>query len=98
MSLRMNIGAAALAALALGLGLRSQPAPAQQPRDGLREPVFRVAQQGATETAVAAVGTPTPRVLSTRDLTDAAPGEHPLLPAVRWAKQGIIVLRDKQDY
>lgn len=99
MSLRMNIRVWACTTLALGLLWPASVGLAQQRRDGLREPVFRVAQQPAAATEVASAEAPTaPRAVSTRDLVDAAPGEHPLMPAVRWAKQGIVGVRELQDY
>ncbi|MDZ4779281.1 MAG: DUF1571 domain-containing protein [Planctomycetia bacterium] len=101
MSLRMNFRRWACTALALALAAQAGHSIAQQPREGLREPVYRVAQQQAaadTAVAVAAVGSPASRKLSTKDLADAAPGEHPLLPAVRWAKHGLEDVRAKQDY
>ncbi len=98
MRLRMNIRVLACTSWTIGLLSLSSVSLAQERRDGLREPVFRVAQQPATETAVAAVGTTAPRAISTRELVDAAPGEHPLMPAVRWAKQGVEGVRAMQDY
>lgn len=99
MRLRMNIRVLTCASVTLGLYCQATSALAQQNRNGLREPVFRVAQQqSATDTAVAAVGTPATGVLSTRDLVDAAPGEHPLMPAVRWAKRGVEDVRALKDY
>jgi hypothetical protein len=98
MSLRRNFRWLACLGIAVGVCAPAMLSVAQQPRNGLREPVYRVAQQPAAETAVAAVGTPSPLVLSTKDLVDAAPGEHPLTPAVRWAKQGVEGVRKMQDY
>jgi hypothetical protein len=94
----MNFRWLACLGVAVGVCAPAMLSVAQQPRNGLREPVYRVAQQPAAETAVAAVGTPAPLVLSTKELVDAAPGEHPLTPAVRWAKQGVEGVRKMQDY
>ncbi len=98
MSLRRNFRWLLGLALAAGFSVLVMNATAQEPRDNLREPVFRVAQQPAAETAVAAVGTPSPLVLSTKELTDAKPGEHPLVPALTWAKHGIEGVRQIKDY
>lgn len=96
MSLRRNIRWLACLGACFGMSVMSS---AQERRDNLREPVYRVAQQpAAAETAVAAVGRPAPIVLSTKDLVDAAPGEHPLMPAVRWAKQGLEGVKEIKDY
>ncbi len=96
-----TIGAAVCMTVTLGLMAlcNSGRAQQQQPRTGLREPIFRVAQQpAAADAAVAAVGRPAPLVLSTKDLVDAGKGEHPLLPSVRWAKQGVEGVKQIKDY
>lgn len=98
MSLRRNVRRLACLAAVVSASAAWMSATAQERRDNLREPVYRVAQQPAAGTAVAAVGTPSPIVLSTKELTDAAPGEHPLMPAVRWAKQGVEGVRQIKDY
>jgi len=98
MSLRKNFRWLLSLALAAAYCGQGSDAAAQKQRDNLREPVFRVAQQPAAETAVAAVGRPSPIVLSTKELTDAKPGEHPLMPALRWAKQGVEGVRQIKDY
>lgn len=98
MSLRRNFRWLLGAAVVAGFAGQAVDSVAQQQRDNLREPVFRVAQQPAAETAVAAVATPARRPLSTKEIVDAAPGEHPLTPALRWAKEGVESVGAIKDY
>lgn len=67
----------------------AQP-PAQQilSRDRLSQPVYRVAEAAATP-ALANRGP---------NLTDLQPNEHPLMPAIRWAKVAVDDARKIQDY
>jgi Protein of unknown function (DUF1571) len=80
----------------------------------LGQPAYRLAQQGAAptqsvqaattavasaENATAAPPATTPVTTSPRGLQlTAVPGEHPLMPALRWAHGGLDEMRAIQDY
>ena len=98
----MLVRIATLLAIAATLGAAGV-AGAQQPREplprDLREPVYRVTDQLRRPTPeqpakVAALPAKRSGVL----IEPASPGEHPLTPAIRWAKEGIDDIRQIQDY
>lgn len=68
----------------------------QAPPDRLREPIYRVSQQ---PTAAAAAAAAVPQAVASRpDLSLLEPDEHPLMPALRWAKASVVDIRQVQDY
>jgi hypothetical protein len=67
--------------------LAAQGVPGTQPGQAPNRPEYRVAERTGTTPAQAAVG-----------LAPAAPGEHPLMPALRWARDGIVNMEKIQDY
>ncbi len=75
--------------------------PGRQPiRDQHVEPAFFPAPMdeaqasGLDEDAALAAATTD----TSASLEEALPGEHPLMPAIRWAKNGMQLLEDVQDY
>ncbi|MGD9645144.1 MAG: DUF1571 domain-containing protein [Pirellulales bacterium] len=69
--------------------------PAQQPaQPAAGQPNYRLAQapsEGATHQQLATANSP-------NIITQTAPGEHPLMPALRWAHEGVERIRQIQDY
>ena len=79
-------------------GLGASPAGlGQRPiRDPNVRPAFFPAPAEAAKAETGSATEPAPASIPTQLI--AAPGEHPLLPAVRWAKTGIAKLDTIQDY
>lgn len=93
---RLNFAAACLA----GCGLVSQPVAAQAPA-GTYEPILRVAHEQPVDQPAAQVASrivPTVASQPPFDLTQR-PGEHPLMPALRIAQDGLAHLdQNIKDY
>ena len=95
MAMRTRMLSAARMVVFCLTGLLATTASAQDklPRSGLQEPVYRVAERpddAATGDQIAAV--------TTSAIGEVIPGEHPLMPAVRWARQSLEGFESIDDY
>ena len=75
-------------------GAAAAAAPVRQVAQPAAQPAYRIAQapaEGATSQQLATAQTP-------NIITETAPGEHPLTPALRWAREGVERIRQIQDY
>jgi hypothetical protein len=83
----------------VGGSIRAQsPASPQRDRDQLRQPIYRVAQQGA-ETPIVANNTAPPRPEAGLPAAEANPQQHPLEPALQMAYAAMTNIRNNiHDY